>query len=235
MPRKKRAPEETTPSLPGKDSPDYFNTLVQSCIAAYEKLNNDSLALDYCKVVDRRLRVLILDDPVYRQETKSIYAQQRLQEIEEIEYLSSLASSSDVEDGDDTNKKDEYVHPSERGKKKKTEKSTAVDRDMLNMRFKAAQMTRELRKDMANAAGDTESHAVNFLFVPILREEFEKLATVEIDQGSGDADFAELLGTKEVMPEGSSGRLRAESTKRTQVEADDFFDVLPDGTVVEKD
>lgn len=233
MPRKKSAPEELVPSLPAKDSPDYFNALVQNCIAAYEKLNNDSLALDYCKVVDKRLRVLVLDDATYKQETKSIYARQRLQEIEEIEYLSSLASSGDAE-GEDADTKDGYVHPSERGKKKKVEKSTAVDRDMLNMRFKAAQMTRELRKDMAAVAGDVESHAVNFLFVPVSREEFERLATVEIDQGSDEADFAELLGRKELMPEGSSGRLRAEGTKHTEVEDDDFFDVMQDGTIVEK-
>ena len=235
MPRKKKTEEtEKTINAPlsDKDSPDYFAALVQNCIGAYEKLNNDSLALDYCKVSDKRLRVMILDDEEYKRETKSIYARQRLEEVQELEYLANLAANEDADEDDEG----EYIHPSERGKKR-TKKSITIDKDRLNMRFKAAQIKREIMKEMAEAAGDTESHAVNFLFVPITREEFEKLATAEINYGTDNADFDELVGKKEEIPAGTSGKLHTGSTARTKIVVendDDFFDVLPNGEIVER-
>jgi len=65
------------------------------------------------------------------------------------------------------------------------------------------------------------------------------LATVEISLGSDDVDLDELVGKKEDMPTGSSGRLHTGSTGRTKTGEDeddeeDFFDVLEDGTIVEK-
>jgi len=233
VPRKKKNENGfTLLPLPEKDSPDYFNTLVKNCIAAYEKLNNDSLALDYCKVVDRRLRTLVLNDEEYKRETKSIYARQRLEEVQEHDYLVSLATSEEAEDsgGDE-----EWTHPSERGKKKAKE-HTAVDRDMLNLRFKALQAKREILRDMANIAGDMERDTVNHAYVGVTREEFEKLATVEINEERNEADFEELVGKKEAMPSGSSGKLPTGSTGKTKVEEDEDadFDILEDGTIVEK-
>jgi hypothetical protein len=65
MPRKKAAESAEAlinAPLPDSGSPDYFKALVQNRIQAYEKLNNNSLALNFCKVSDRRLRTLVLSD-----------------------------------------------------------------------------------------------------------------------------------------------------------------------------
>ena len=232
MPRKKKTEElenSVNVPLPDTGSPDHFRNLVQRCIKAYEESNNDSLALDFCEVLDKRLRASVLDDEEYKRSTKSIYARQRLEEVRELQQLAGLAANAG-ETGDGS---DGYVHPSERGKEKAPKKSAAADRDMLTLRFKAAQMIRELKKDMASAAGDTERDAVYMIYVPETREAFEKLLAVEVCTGSDDADIRSLIGSKEDVPEGTSGKLptRDRSTK----ERDDvFFDVLPDGEIIER-
>lgn len=230
MPRKKKVDGYASIPLPDKDSPDYFKALVQSCINAYAKLNNDSLALDFCKISDKRLRVMILDDEEYKRETKSIYARQRLAEVEELEHLASLAAEDD--EGGEGGK---YLHPSERGKKG-AQKNAAADRDKLNMRFKAAQMKREIMKEMAAVAGSLEQDSVNLMYVPAARDELERLLTVEISAGVEDVDLDKLIGAKEDMPAGTSGKLRTGGTAKTPVqeEDDDFFEVLPNGEIVER-
>jgi len=235
MPREKKKPAEESmlAALPEKDSPDYFSALVKICIAAYEKLNNDSLAMDFCKVTDKRLRALILDDEEYKRETKSIYARQRLTEVEALDYLASLAAREETEDVTEEG----WTHPSERGKKGSVKKTAAVDRDMLTIRFKALQMKREAMRDMAAVAGDAERDTINHVFMSVGRDDFEKLRTVEIDQGSIDADFEGLVGKKEDMPVGTSGKLATGSTAKTKPEEDDIenlFDILEDGTIMER-
>jgi hypothetical protein len=217
--------------LPEKDSPDYFRTAVRNCITAYEELNNDTMALNFCKITDKRLRALVLDDAEYKAETRSIYARQRLAEIEEIEYLAELASAADMDDDADTDT-GEFVHPSERGIKRRRSKAVIADKDMLNIRFKAAQLKREMLKDMANVAGDTERDAVNFIFVPITRDDFERLLTVEISEGSNDADIDALIGVREDVPVGTKGLDTADAEDGTF--DDDMVEVLPGGEIREK-
>jgi len=234
MPRKKQV-EAVSP----EESVDHFRLLVQECIKSYEKLNNDSLTLDICKVSDKRLRALILDDEEYKRETKSIYAQQRLAEIMELEHLASLASSGEaaavVAEEDD-----EYVHPSDRGKKKRAavpKKSSAVDRDMLNIQLKTAQMKRELRKEMFDTAGDLERDAVNFIYITSTREDLEAQVAMEMHKGVDDAKLKELLGTKEDIPVGISGKLQNGSLNHTDTEVDedeDFFEVSSNGELIER-
>jgi hypothetical protein len=213
--------------LPDSGSPDYFRSVVRNCITAYERLNSDSMALDYCKVADKRLRAMVLDDAEYKSETKSIYARQRIEEIEKIEYLEQLAGGIDDNLAEDDGG---FVHPSDRGKSS-TKKVTTADKDMLNMRFKAAQIKRDILKDMANTAADSERDAVNFIFIPVAREEFEKLLTVEISEGSNDADLDELIGVKEDVPAGSAGMDTASGT--AELDGSGLFEVLPGGEIRE--
>jgi len=206
-----------------KNDPDYFRSLVRSCVTAYEKLLNDGLALDFCKVSDRKLRTMILNDLEYKAETRNIYARQKFEEVEEIEQLERLAAGEYKKDenGDYYELRD--------GEKKKV---TPVDRDMLNIRFKAAQMKRDLRSDLAKLPGDNEQNTVNFIYVPITREEFEKLQTAEINYGSGDADLDSLIGTKEDMPTGTGNMA---TRGKTDVPDDaSSFDVLENGEIVER-
>jgi hypothetical protein len=213
---------------------DDFRDLVDRCIEAYEKLNNDGLALNLCKVSDKRLRIMVLSDEQYITETKNIYARQKLEEIEEVEHLAKLAANEMQPDDDD----DEYTHPSDRKKKSKQQKTTPADRDLLNIRFKAAQLKRELRAEMANAVDDVEKDAVNLLYVPVTKEELERMITIELHAGSDDVDIDGLISKKEEVPTGSSGKLsskgRATKIKEIVEEVEDYFDELPDGEIVEK-
>jgi hypothetical protein len=228
MPKKKQETEKKhLLPIPDKGSPDYFRVVVKNCITAYEKLPNNSMALDYCKIADKRLRAMILDDEEYKTETRNIYARQRLQEIEEIEYLASLSSN---EEEDDDEGEAEFVHPSERGNKP-AKKTKTADKDMINMRFKAVQMKRDMFADLANAVGDVEQNAINFMEIPITVQEFDRLLTVEMSEGTDEADIDSLIGTKEDIP-GGTATLDGDIDS---ADSDSLFEVLPGGEIREKD
>jgi hypothetical protein len=207
--------------LPRQDAPGYFRALVRNCIETYKDLPNDAMCLDYNRV-SGKLRALVLDDAEYKQETRNIYARQRLEELYEIDSLAKLALNED--DGEDEN------DPRSRGKKKRV---SGADKDMLNMRFKAAQMRRELVASLNEDGGASERDAVNLLFVGLAREDIEKSIRDEVYEGDADDALDELANRKEKAPEGTSGKVR--NAGRTGPPDDgDFFEVLPDGEVVEK-
>jgi len=225
MPKKPWKEKEPLPPLPEKNDPGYFRALVHNCIKAYEKLSNDGLALDYCRVADRKLRAMVLNDGEYKAETKNIYARQRLEEMQEVEHLASLAANEGSEEGDDED--DDHYEP--RDGKKPPKKITGADKDLINMQFKAAQMKRELRSELSKMEGDSERDAVNLMEVVVTREEFERLITVSINEGSDDADVDALISVKEDAPAGSV-RQRAEP----EMPEEDYLDILPNGEIVER-
>jgi hypothetical protein len=207
--------------LPQENSPDYFRALVRNCIETYKKLPNDAMCLDYNKV-SGRLRAMILDDGEYKKETRNIYAQQQLEAISEIDYLASLASGG--EDGDDGD-------PRSRGRKKKV---SGADKDMLNMRFKAAQMKRELISQMNNDSVGSEADIVHLLWVPVTAEELARYRTTEVNDGGDEDGLAELTSNKEEMPEGTGGKTRARGQTES-LEDGDFFDMDPEtGEITER-
>jgi hypothetical protein len=208
--------------LPQQDAPDYFRLLVRNCIETYKELPNDAMCLDYNKV-SGKLRALVLDDEEYKQETRNIYAKQRLEELYEIDNLAKLALNED----DDEDEND----PRNRGKKKRV---SGADKDMLNMRFKAAQMRRELIASLNEDSGASERDAVNFMFVPIDKAECRKLITVEVNEGSDSEDVLdELVAKKEEAPEGTSGKVRIKGQDGPLAD-EAFFEFMPDGEIVEK-
>jgi hypothetical protein len=206
--------------LPDKNTPDYFRILVNNCIDTFGHIPNDSICLDYNRVTGK-LRAMVLNDERYRQETRNIYAKQRLEELQEIENLAKLATGGD-EDND--------YDPRDRGKKKK---STSADKDTLNIRFKAAQMRRELITSLNDVAGATERDAINLLFVGLTREEIMQSAKNEINDGNEDEELDELLGTKDEAPEGTGDKLRKKGQDRPS-DDEDAFETLPDGGIVER-
>jgi hypothetical protein len=206
----------TLPPLPDEGDPGYFRALVRNCIMAYEKLPNDRIAMDYCKVTGK-LRAMVMDDETYIKETRNIYARQRLEEFEEFEYLKAAASG---EEEGDANR-----DPRGRGAEGRR---TAIDRDMLNIRFRAAQHKREILADINRETGDVEKDAVNIFFVAMSREEFTRLEAVEAYQGSGDIGLDDLITQKEEIPAGSM-RLRGQT--RT---GDGVFEVVNDDGSVEE-
>jgi hypothetical protein len=208
-------PKET----PRQDEPDEFRILVRSCIETYKELPNDAMCLDYNRV-SGKLRALVLDDEEYKRETRNIYANQLLRELRELDSLSKLSAVED-EDNDD---------PRARWNGKK---SRGTDKDALNMRFKAAQMRRELIASLNADNASSERDAVNMLFVGMTREEIEKGISHEIFGGSSDGALDSLAGPKEEAPEGTGGKLRAKG-QDGPLEDGDFFDTLPDGEIVER-
>jgi hypothetical protein len=201
----------TLNELPQESSPDYFRLLVRNCIETYKKLPNDAMCLDYNKV-SGKLRAMILDDDEYKKETRNIYAQQQLEAISEIDYLARLASS----DGDD-----EEDDPRSRGKKKKV---SGADKDMLNMRFKAAQMKRELISQMNNDSAGSETDIIHLLWVPVTAEELARYRTTEVNAGGDEDGLAGLTSNKEEMPEGTGGKIRTKGQTESLEDAD-FFDI----------
>jgi hypothetical protein len=205
--------------LPEQDSPDYFRLLVRNCIETYKELPNDTKCLDYNRV-SGKLRALVLDDEEYRQETRNIHARQRLEELREIDHLAKLAFN---EDDDDTDFRG-------RGRKKKV---SCADKDMLTIRFKAAQMRRELIAALDENNGASEQDALNLMFVGMTREEIEKSAKDEIYEGDADEALGELVNGKEEAPEGTSGKTPL-SGKSKPLDDEDFFDVFESGEIVER-
>jgi hypothetical protein len=207
--------------LPEQDAPDYFRLLVRNCIETYKELPNDAMCLDYNKV-SGRLRALVLDDEEYKQETRNIYAKQRLEELHEIDDLAKLALNEDSgEEGND---------PRNRGKKKRV---SGADKDMLNMRFKAVQMRRELIASLNEDSEASERDAANFCFLETTAAEFENLSVNEVSYGSRDGDFDELAGRNEEVPSGTSGKVRKAGQTRP-VDDEDYFDIDPvTGEIVE--
>jgi hypothetical protein len=207
--------------LPKQGAPGYFRLLVRNCIETYKELPNDAMCLDYNKV-SGKLRALVLDDEEYKQETRNIYAEQRLEELRELDGLAKLALNEDEDE--------EENDPRRRGKKKK---ASGADKDMLNMRFKAAQMRRELIASLNEDSGASEGDAVNLMFVGLTREEIEKSVRDEVYDGDADDALDELTDRKEKAPEGTGGKAR-NAGKTRPLDDEEFFDVLESGEIVEK-
>jgi hypothetical protein len=214
-------------NLPDRNDPDYFRVLVRNCIETFKQIPNNKLVLDYNRV-SGKLRALILDDEEFIRETRNIYAKQQLEEIQEIEYLARLATN-----GINGDEGDAYDDPRDRGKNK-GKKVTTAEKETLVMRFKAAQMKREILAGMSADANDTERDAVNFMFVNLEHKEIEKSLRDEIYEGEDIDTLDELTDRKEKAPEGTSGKVR--NTGKTGLpDTADFFEVLPDGEIVEKE
>jgi len=223
MPQKRKKNIGILEPLPEKNNPGYFRALVRNCIRAYEKLSNDGLALDFCKVADKKLRAMILNDGEYKAETKNIYARQRLEEMEEVEYLASLAANGGM-GGDDED--DDHYAP--RDGERRPKKITGADKDMINMQFKAAQMKRELRAEMYKKEGDSERDMVYMMTVSVTREEMENLVLTDINEGSDNGDIDGLIGTKDEVPVGTIGKIQSDADDK------DYFEILPNGEIVER-
>jgi hypothetical protein len=211
--------------LPPLDAPDYFRRLVRNCIETYKELPNDAACLNYNKV-SGKLRALILDDEEYKQETRNIYAKRQLEELRDLADIGKLT----FDEGADEEADRERADPRNKGKKIK---SVSADKDALVMRFKAAQMRRELIAAMNEDNNASERDAANFMYVPINEAEFRNALTDEIYEGDADGALDELADRKEKAPEGTSGKVRA-TGKTAPLDDGDFFEILPDGGIVEK-
>jgi hypothetical protein len=104
---------------------------------------------------------------------------------------------------------------------------------MLNMRFKAAQMRRELVASLNEDNAASERDATNLLFVGLAREEIEKSVKAELYDGDMDDALGELADGKEEAPEGSGGKMRGRG-QDGPLEDEGFFEVFENGEIVER-
>jgi hypothetical protein len=213
--------------LPDNEAhPDYFRLLVSNCVAAYARTYNDRLALDYNQVIGK-MRALVLDDNEYQKQTRSIRAKQIIDEVEELEELAALARGGDT-DGDDANDPEKY--DSRPGAKKS--KTASADKDEINLRFKVAQERRLFLNLNANTEDADEAEALNLFFVPITREEAERLDTVEV--GAGEDDGGSALAEGEKQSTDVEKRLRELAADAQGPQSEDLLYVTnPDGTIEE--
>jgi hypothetical protein len=178
---------------------DEFDLLVESCVAAYEKTLNDTLALDYNQVLGK-MRSMVLDNETYKKRTRSIRARRFMEEAEELDNLFNLAKKADGVDEDDPESCDPRAGSGKKTDKKATKSS--VDKDEINMRFKVSQERRQFLRLDNNSDNDGESEALNFFFVPLDREEFERLSVAEVSDGvggGGDAFSVESESSEEKL------------------------------------
>jgi hypothetical protein len=160
-------PEEQP--LPPEDHKDFFRALVHNCIVTYGRIFNDKLALDYNQVTGK-LRPMVLDDPEYRKETRSMLAKAKIDEVEKIDgLLDDINSEYSGGDG--------YEFRDRKGKKSL---SPAMTKDMLTFKMKLNSDRRDLLfRDDEDKELD-ESNGLNMFFVPVTREDLNNLSKVEI-------------------------------------------------------
>jgi hypothetical protein len=73
------------------------------------------------------------------------------------------------------------------------------------------------------------------MFIPATKDELEKLLTVELNQGSDNADIDVLIGTKEEVPIGTAGSMQVTGkTRLPKINEEDLFDFGPGGEIIER-
>jgi hypothetical protein len=183
--------------LPEENDPAYLKALTHNCIAAYSLVLSDKTALDYNKVPDN-FRTVILEDREYRRETRSIKARRMVDEIRELEYLANAAMRTDI--GDDDDEDEDEIYDPRRPKSTKKEKPAGADKDAITMRFKAAQLRRELLNLSAGDDNSNEAVMLNAFFVSLGREEFMKLSITDVRDGDDTGAGAFSADTENPLP-----------------------------------
>ena len=159
--------------LPDEGTKDYFKILVQNCIRTYARTYSDMVALDANAVLGK-MRVMILDDPTYRRETKKIKAQKTINDLGE---LATIKRSIEYADDDDAG------YDIRGGKSEKPAKT--FDKQQIDAQLKLFQLRNEIYAQ-ASEGEEKEGNSLNIFFVPITKEDFEAMKTVEISEGSDD-------------------------------------------------
>lgn len=174
--------------LPEKDHVDYFKVLVENCVDAFRITNNDKDALDANGVIGKE-RVMILDDETYQRETRMIRAKRRIDEISEINRLRLSAEFSQDDDDKEEAETGEFdIRTGERKAGSKKPKKL-FDKGLLDTQLKIFQIQRDIMSEKS-ADEEKEGDAINLFFIPVTREEFEKLKTVEVSVGTSEGKDA---------------------------------------------
>jgi hypothetical protein len=173
-----------------------FNALVDRCITSFADVFNDSLALDLNRV-GGKLRSMVLQNERYRQETKMLRADMYAREIKDLDEIIRSTDSEDVVDEFDVRKRKKGASAPKR--------TASIDRDLLQMRFKAKEARRRLIfKDDENS-DKSEADALNVFFINVTEDEFKEMETVELftPETNEKADLGNLVAEQGQSIDGS--------------------------------
>ena len=177
---KKRIVNTTITTSTDNKASKLLKPMVDEVLVAFDLLQNDTMALDYCGI-EGRDRTLVLEDPVYIKESRKLKAQKFAEEITRINNITARINKF----GDFEEKK---VGDNERLLKHADPKA---EKEMLTLQLKASVMRRELMDASAKATeADEESDALNVYFIALSAEEFEDMKNIELHAG---AENNELL------------------------------------------
>lgn len=198
-------------SLPNVDDPAYIELAVDACIEVFQKLQDNSLAMDYVGVPSK-LRSVILGNERYKRETKRMKAKLIWEEIEDIEEMDKELKNSAP---DPTSGSYDIRDP------KSVEEFTKDVKETLALRLKVKQTRRELLSISREDAIE-ETNALNVYFIPLTEEGFRQMQNVEIHEGSDDVTIKE-----ESTDDGPVKSIKSSITQ------DESFFIEEDGTITE--
>ena len=173
--------------LPAKDTTDYFKILVENCIIAFRITNNDKDALDANGVLGKE-RVMVMEDETYARETRILRAKRRIDEISEINRLRLTAEFSEEPEEAAAGEFDIRTGDRKEGEGARKPKKL-FDKGLLDTQLKIFQIQRDIMSEKS-AEEEKEGDAINIFFIPVTREEFEKLSTVEVSTGTSEGKDA---------------------------------------------
>jgi hypothetical protein len=164
--------------LPDKESKEYLPTVIENVVTAFKRFLSDSMALDYCGVLGKT-RSFVLDSKEYKGQTKKIKAEAYLDELDDIEAIVAELKGSEVNESDYDMRDSKQVKTYNKDYK-----------DLFAMQLKANELRRNLLQLSQREDEAEEADALNIFFVPVTREEFDAMVTVEIHDGEEDASEA---------------------------------------------
>lgn len=174
------------PNLPDKNDPRYLEELISACIGAFRVFGKDSVAMNFMGVAEK-LRPLVLENERYKVQTRMAKADKMLEEIEEIEQISKALKN-------DTPRQPKY--DSRNPNQKDMDEYEKNIKENLTLRLKVAEIRRGLLSTTDEDEKDS-ADALNIYFIPVTREEFAALKSVEVHDGSEDASIKDQKKTEE--------------------------------------
>lgn len=143
-----------------------YEELRENVIKQYKILYKESVAMDMCRV-PKDVRIRMLEDPYFIQETKAIKAGLFVEQLEELDKIVTGAYDN-----------------SEKG----SDRSATV--------LRCLELKQKLLLEDLNVTKD-ESNALNVSFIAMSKEDFEALETVEINEGGNSNELGADFGGKE--------------------------------------
>jgi hypothetical protein len=175
--------------LPDEGSDKYFDTLIDNCIKAYAQVYSDSIALDL-NGVSGKFRVEILTDERYKRETKKIKAKKFLADITTVDEINEAINADDDGTEPDVTAGEYDIRDKNNGKETDVKKKRKLfDKDQIALQMKAFQLKNEILSRGAEEE-EKEGDSLNLFFIPISREEFERLKNVEVSDSTGEDESA---------------------------------------------